>query len=268
MWCAIFWRDWLSFHAGVLRRSDGHPANGGRIAARKRGHAIDFARRGDRQSLYYAVKPSSGVQHHEKPAFCSHSCSCRASPGASRPKRLGGPKVAAYRVYLGTSKNIYQCELDLKDGTLSKLALAAEVPNPSFVAIHPNKKFLYSVSEVNKGSIVAFSIDPKTGSLTQLNSQSAGGSGPCHLVVDKTGKAVLAANYGSGSCTSIPIKADGSLGGPASVIQHKGMSILPNPEGSARPFVQSRQGQQVRLLLRSWPRQDLRLSLRPARREI
>ena len=87
------------------------------------------------------------------------------------------------------------------------------------------------MSEVNKGSIVAFSIEPKTGSLTQLNSQSAGGSGPCHLVVDKTGKAVLAANYGSGSCTSIPIKADGSLGEPASVFQHKGMSILPNQKG-------------------------------------
>jgi 6-phosphogluconolactonase len=99
------------------------------------------------------------------------------------------------------------------------------VSNPSFVAIHPNKKFLYSVSEINKGSIVAFAIDAKTGNLTKLNSQSAGGSGPCHLVVDRDGKAVLAANYGSGSCTSIPIKSDGSLAEPASVHQHKGKSI-------------------------------------------
>lgn len=136
-----------------------------------------------------------------------------------------------YRVYLGTGKDIYQCELDLKDGSLSKLAKAADVANPSFLAIHPNGKFLYSVSETNKGSIVAFAIDAKTGGLTKLNSQSAGGSGPCHLVVDKTGKAVLAANYGSGSCTSIPIKSDGSLGEPASVHQHKGSSILPNQKG-------------------------------------
>jgi 6-phosphogluconolactonase len=147
------------------------------------------------------------------------------------PSAVGGQKAKTYRVYLGTGKDIYQCELDLKDGSMSKATLAAEVANPSFIAIHPNKKFVYSVSETNKGSIVAFAVDAKTGGLTQLNSQSAGGSGPCHLVVDKTGKAVLAANYGSGSCTSIPIKADGSLGEPASVIQHKGMSILPNQKG-------------------------------------
>ncbi len=137
-----------------------------------------------------------------------------------------------YRVYLGTGKNIYHTELNLKDGSMTKASLAAEVANPSFIAIHPNNKFVYSVSEVNKGSIVAFAVDAKTGNLTQLNSQSAGGSGPCHLVVDPTGKAVLAANYGSGSCTSIPINADGSLGTPASVHQHKGKSINPgNQQG-------------------------------------
>jgi 6-phosphogluconolactonase len=140
--------------------------------------------------------------------------------------------VKAYRVYLGTGKNIYHLDLDLKDGSMSKPTMAAKVANPSFVAIHPNHKFLYSVSEVNKGSIVAFSIDAKTGKLTEINSQSAGGSGPCHLVVDKGGKAVLAANYGSGSCTSIPINADGSLAKPVSVHQHEGKSINPgNQQG-------------------------------------
>jgi 6-phosphogluconolactonase len=143
-----------------------------------------------------------------------------------------GDGAEKYRVYLGTGKDIYQTVLDTKDGSMSKPTMAAKVANPSFVAIHPNQKFVYSVSEVNKGSIVAFSVDAKTGALTELNSQSAGGSGPCHLVVDRDGKAVLAANYNSGSCTSIPIKADGSLAEPASVIQHKGKSINPgNQQG-------------------------------------
>jgi 6-phosphogluconolactonase len=136
-----------------------------------------------------------------------------------------GTGAEKYRVYLGTGKNIYQLELDTKDGKMTKPILAAEVSNPSFVAIHPNQKFVYSVSEVNKGSIMAYAVDAKTGNLTLLNSQSAGGSGPCHLVVDRDGKAVLAANYGSGSCTSIPINADGSLAKPASVHQHKGKSV-------------------------------------------
>ncbi|HZZ80461.1 MAG TPA: lactonase family protein [Gemmataceae bacterium] len=147
------------------------------------------------------------------------------------PAAAWAQDVKAYRVYLGTGKDIYFTDLDLKDGSMTKATKAAEVANPSFIAIHPNKKFLYSVSEVNKGSIVAFSIDASSGALKQLNAQSAGGSGPCHLVVDHTGKAVLAANYGSGSCTSIPIKSDGSLDTPASVHQHKGKSKLPNQQG-------------------------------------
>src|ERR1700683_521359 len=97
-----------------------------------------------------------------------------------------------YRVYLGTGKEISRLVLALKDGSMSKPTVAAELANPSFVAIHPNHKFLYSVSEINKGSIVAYAIDAKTGGLTLLNSQSAGGSGPCHLVVDRAGKAVMA----------------------------------------------------------------------------
>jgi 6-phosphogluconolactonase len=135
-----------------------------------------------------------------------------------------------YRVYIGTytnnklSKGIYQCELDLKDGKLSMPTLAAATNSPSFVAIHPNQKFLYAVAEGEKGKINAFAI-AKTGELTFLNSQRSGGADPCHLVVDPNGKVVLAANYSSGSCCSIPITADGKLAEPASVIQHKGKSI-------------------------------------------
>ncbi|MBM3996832.1 MAG: lactonase family protein [Planctomycetes bacterium] len=145
---------------------------------------------------------------------------------------------AKFRVYLGTytgkmSKGIYQCDLDLKDGKLSNLELAGEMNSPSFVAIHPNQKFLYAVGEAGgkKAGVVAFAIDAKTGSLTRLNDAPSGGAGPCHLVVDASGKTVLAANYGGGSCVSIPIAADGKLLDGGSFFQHKGKSILPNQKG-------------------------------------
>jgi len=131
-----------------------------------------------------------------------------------------------YRVYLGTytgqgSKGIYQCELNLKDGSLSAATLAGETSSPSFVAFHPNKRFLYAVNE-GKAAISAFSIDKKTGNLTYLNSQPSQGGAPCHLVVDPTGKNVLAANYTGGSCICIPIKANGKLGKASSFQQHVG----------------------------------------------
>ena len=144
---------------------------------------------------------------------------------------LARDKTEKYRVYLGTGKNIYQTELDLKDGSMTKPTQAAELANPSFIAIHPNEKYLYSVSEVDNGSIVAYAIDGKTGNLKRLNDQPSGGAWPCHLVVDREGKAVLAANYKDGTCTSIPIKSNGSLDKPASVHRHKGKGILPNQEG-------------------------------------
>ncbi len=129
-----------------------------------------------------------------------------------------------YRVYLGTytgpmSKGIYQCELNLKDGSLSAATLAGETSSPSFIAFHPSKKFVYAVNE-GDATVSAFSIDDKTGSLTFLNSQPSQGGAPCHLVVDPTGKNVLAANYSGGSCICIPIAADGKLGPASSFQQH------------------------------------------------
>jgi len=131
-----------------------------------------------------------------------------------------------YRVYLGTytdkdSKGIYQCELNLKDGSLSAATLAGETSSPSFVAFHPNKRFLYAVNE-GQAAVSAFSIDKKTGNLSYLNSQPSQGGAPCHLVVDSTGKNVLAANYTGGSCICIPIKTNGKLGKASSFQQHVG----------------------------------------------
>jgi 6-phosphogluconolactonase len=131
-----------------------------------------------------------------------------------------------YRVYLGTytgaqSKGIYQCELNLKDGSLSPATLAAESSSPSFLAIHPNKKFLYAVNE-SDAMVSAFAIDAKSGNLNFLNSQPSQGAAPCHLIVDSAGKNLLAANYTGGSCLSIPIESDGKLSASSSFQQHQG----------------------------------------------
>jgi 6-phosphogluconolactonase len=139
-------------------------------------------------------------------------------------------------VYIGTytgakSKGIYSARFDPKTGQLTQPELAAETKNPTFVAIHPNHRFLYAVGEFDRfqgkpeGAVSAFSIDPKTGALTLLNQQPSGGAGPCHVAVDPKGKCVLVANYGSGSIAALPLTADGKLGEPASVIQHHGSSV-------------------------------------------
>ena len=131
-----------------------------------------------------------------------------------------------YRVYLGTytgsgSQGIYQCELNVKDGSLTEPTLAVETSSPSFVAFHPNRQYLYAVNETD-AKISAFSIDKQSGKLTFLNSQPSQGDAPCHLIVDAAGKNVLAANYTGGSCLSIPLLADGKLSDKSSFQQHQG----------------------------------------------
>ncbi len=139
-------------------------------------------------------------------------------------------------VYFGTytgakSQGIYLSHFETRSGALTEPELVAEAKNPSFLALHPKLQVIYSVGEVDEfngkrtGGISAYRIEPGTGRLVLLNQQPSGGTGPCHLSVDRTGGALFAANYGSGSISSMPLKADGSLGEPLAPIQHTGSSV-------------------------------------------
>jgi 6-phosphogluconolactonase len=143
-----------------------------------------------------------------------------------------GPRWVYFGTYTtGKSQGIYVSRFDAATGKLSPPELAAETKNPSFLALHPTHRFLYAVGETTDsdrkriGAVNAFSLDPKTGKLVFLNQQPSGGVGPCHLAVDRAGKCVLAANYGSGSIIALPLQADGRLGGPGVVMQHQGSSV-------------------------------------------
>jgi 6-phosphogluconolactonase len=161
---------------------------------------------------------------------------CHATArGEEKPARGAGKPIT---VYVGTytggeSKGIYRLELNPATGELKQLGATGGVTNPSFLAIHPSQRFLYAVGEVTDfdggkgGGVSALSIDPKSGELTLLNQQSSIGGGPCHLVVDKLGKNVLAANYGGGSVCVLPIGEDGRLAKASSFVQHKGSSVDP-----------------------------------------
>ena len=147
---------------------------------------------------------------------------------------LAGSLLAAdYDVYVGTytkgdSRGIYRLRLDGKTGKLTTKSLSATTENPSFLALHPSGKYLYAVNEVGPvGRVSAFSISPDSGALTFLNDASAGGDGTCHLSVDKTGRFVLAANYGGGSVTVIPIMADGQVKAASDFVQHQGSGANP-----------------------------------------
>jgi 6-phosphogluconolactonase len=177
-----------------------------------------------------------------------------AAPGAVEARRVLTQAEQSTRaksdllVYFGTytgakSKGIYVSRLDSSSGALSAPELAAEVANPSFLAVHPTRDFLYAVNEVSDygdkptGSVTAFAIDRSTGKLVALNQQSSVGAGPAHLVADKSGENVLVANYGGGSVTVLPIGQDGKLKPASAAVQHTGSSV--NPERQKAPHAHS-----------------------------
>jgi 6-phosphogluconolactonase len=138
-------------------------------------------------------------------------------------------------LYVGTytreeSKGIYAYRFRAASGELTPIGLVAETASPSWLTIHPNGRFLYAANEgreFDKGteSVSAFSIDARTARLTFLNRVATKGSSPCHVIVEKSGRCLMVANYGGGSVAAFPVKEDGSLGEMTSFVQHTGSSI-------------------------------------------
>ena len=138
------------------------------------------------------------------------------------------------QVLQGKGKGIYCFPPRSRErGALEPVGVTEGVRNSSYLAFDPTRKFLYCVNEFKEfegkasGAVSAFRIDQDTGALTFLNMKASHGTDPCHLIVDKTGKNVLIANFASGSVCVLPIKRDGSLKEASCVIQHEGTSVDP-----------------------------------------
>ena len=119
--------------------------------------------------------------------------------------------------------------------------------NPSFLAIDPTKKFLYSVNELGPdasgttplGKVSAYRINAITGKLTFLNQVDTHGTFPCHVWVYPGGGYLFAANYGGtptfpGSFIVYTLNADGSINptptsDPYRFIQFPGNGTGPDP---------------------------------------
>jgi 6-phosphogluconolactonase len=161
-----------------------------------------------------------------------------AAPFLARPHLSAAP--TDYLVYWGTytaggqrygtgeSKGIYVSRFDASTGKLTPPELAVETANPSYLAIHPNRRFLYSVNEhidatgKTPGEVSAFAIDRASGRLKEINRVSARGGMPCHIAADRTGKTLAVANWSTGSAATFPIRADGGLGESTGFYQHSG----------------------------------------------
>ena len=74
-------------------------------------------------------------------------------------------------------ESVHLFQLNLQDGSLKKLNAVDGLTNPSFLKIHPNGKYLYTVNEVStfdgkkSGGVTAFALDVNGGKLNKINQQ-------------------------------------------------------------------------------------------------
>jgi 6-phosphogluconolactonase (cycloisomerase 2 family) len=119
-----------------------------------------------------------------------------------------GSYTTAGRNGRGNGINVYR--VDRRTGTFRHIQHLGGLENPSFLAIDPSGRFLYSVHG-DRSEATAFLIDQSTGHLTVINRQSTGGYNPVHLALDRTGSFLAVVNYGSDSLAVLPVQMDGGL---------------------------------------------------------
>lgn len=145
----------------------------------------------------------------------------------------------------GQADGILTAGFDGDSGRLGPVSALATTRNPSYLAMPASGGHLYTVNETLTfggqpgGGITAYGRDTGTGALTELNSRPSLGPAPCHLALDRTGRFVLAANYGTGagSVTVYRVTPDGGLGDVTSHIELTGAGPHPQRQASSHPHM-------------------------------
>lgn len=140
-----------------------------------------------------------------------------------------------HTLYLGSyasadKASIYAFTFDSVSGQFTARWSYAGIVNPSFIALHPNQRWLFAVSETSahsegrSGEVWALNL-PALDSGEQprkINAQPSNGDWPCHLSIDASGRWLLVSNYQSGNVSVFPIQADGALGELVDNAPHSG----------------------------------------------
>lgn len=137
------------------------------------------------------------------------------------------------------SQGIYAYTFDRAKQRLTPLQTVPSLESPTFLAIHPTKKYLYSVNRGKAniadqgGSVSAYGIDGATGRLSGLNHKSSYGEGPCYVSIDKSGKYLAIAHYNEGNLTILSLFKDGQIGGVSDAKKYTGNSVNPERQESS-----------------------------------
>ena len=145
---------------------------------------------------------------------------------------------------VGPGKGFSLAKFDEETGVLSPPSFLLQAEAPAFFVLDSAGKHLYTVNSTapefqstGEGGMSSYSIDPKTGALTLLNTKSTNGGDPSYISLDHTEHFALVANYKGGSVIVYRINPDGSFGDQTAFDQHTGKGT--DPTRQSKPFAHS-----------------------------
>jgi len=151
---------------------------------------------------------------------------------AAQPAKSSGPLIAYVGTFSsplrdtlptqvdlppGNGRGIHIFAVDVTTGAMTPAGVFEMGTSPSCLALNAAGTRLYSSNETdragnqNEGTVTAFAVNRKDGSLERLNTVSSGGAGPTYVSVHPNGNFLLVANYFGGSVAVLPILHDGHL---------------------------------------------------------
>ncbi|NUR01926.1 MAG: lactonase family protein [Streptomyces sp.] len=163
-----------------------------------------------------------------------------ARPSAPPPtEKPSGPQplyIGTYTTVEGGGKGVGLATYDPASGRITGTGTLTGIVNPSYLALHPDRRTLYTVNEHDDGAVTGVRLaDRKI-----LGARSTGGAGPCHLSVHPNGRWLLSANYTSGSVAVHPIDGSGAPGERTDVVTHSTPAPGPGQQGPhAHQFITS-----------------------------
>ena len=132
--------------------------------------------------------------------------------------------------YTGSAQGITVYDVDVEKGIFKKRC-ETEVDNSSYLVASPDGKVLYSIADEG---VVSYKIH-ENGSITKMNTANIRGMRGCQMSLDPEGRYLFIAGYHDGKATVMNLNPDGSIGGIAAGIYHKGLGSV--AERMFRPHV-------------------------------
>jgi 6-phosphogluconolactonase (cycloisomerase 2 family) len=178
-----------------------------------------------------------------------------ANSANAQPKAGDGPLLAYVGTFSSPLKDVLPTQVDLPPGNgrgihiftadratgaLTAAGVHEMGTSPSHLTANAAGTRLYSANETDRqgekkeGTVTAFAVDPKSGSLTPLNTVRSGGAGPTFVSLHPSEKFLFVANYFGGSVAVLPILEDGKLGAATDYVIDEG-KVGPTKAKNAPP---------------------------------